>query len=100
MNEWPKVWTVRRPERMSWDVYVQIGVQEDRYALFQAPDAEGRGRLVAVAPGSEAPRYLFVEDTIAQALGEALAPRQEASARHLDDALGLRDRLIARRRSL
>jgi hypothetical protein len=73
------------------NVYIEIGRNENGQRLFLTPD--GRPPLMVVE-GSEPPLYMWIPAYIARALGEALAPRPEASERHLDDALMIRDRLL------
>lgn len=95
-----KVYTVREPERQTVRVYVELNAGPDegdgRYARwFQYRDAEGRIAIMKVAPGDEPPLWDRVPEPIAQALGEALAPRPAATERHLDDAIAVRDRLLA-----
>ena len=90
IKQFPDVFTIYRPERMCYDVYVQIGVDDNGMRIFQTADR----RIEHVPSGQEAPRYATVDVMIAEALGEALAPREEASERHLNDALRVRDRLL------
>lgn len=54
------------------------------------------GEPLLVRPGEEGPMYCRPIPTyIAEALGLALAPRPEFGERHLDDAIAVRDRLLA-----
>lgn len=91
-----KVYTVHRPERMGYNVYVEVGQANDGSKWFATlPNPlYSDGGPVQVAVGEEAPIYMFVPEQIAKALGEALAPRPEATERHLEDAMYTRDRMI------
>lgn len=84
------VYATIEPHRMSVVVYVQIGTDDSGDKMFMTAERD----IVNVALGSEPPFFLRLPIEIAEKVGEALAPRQEASARHLDDAIGVRDRMI------
>lgn len=87
-----EVYVVPELERQTLRVYVQIGEDEEgRYFLTRRDDQP----YVEIVPRmAEPPMYARIEQDIAEALGEALAPRPEATERHLDDALRMRDRLF------
>jgi hypothetical protein len=72
-------------------VYYEIGSNELGTRAFMTGD----GRIVDVEPGAEAPFYLQVAEPVADAVAQAIAPRPEASARHLDDAILIRDEALA-----
>jgi hypothetical protein len=86
---WPKVEAVRRPERRGFDIYVIVGPAPDGGFYYDAG-----GRIEEVPVGAEGPRFMHVSDGVAEALAEALRPAPEAGARHLDDALNVRDRAL------
>lgn len=81
-----KVFAVHRPEMQTMLVYVKIGENEGR-DLFQTYD----GEVHEVPMGREPPLYMRIPDPIAEAVGEALAPRPVATERHLEDAMNTRD---------
>lgn len=70
-------------------VYIETAV-EDGFRWYQGMD----GTLHQVRPGDEPPMYAAIPDEVAEAVGEALAPRPDVTGRHLDDALEVRDRLL------
>jgi hypothetical protein len=86
-----KVFTEYLPAMQSVAVYVREGDAENGGGWFRTASND----VLEVPAGGEAPRYMLVPSLIADAIAEALAPRPEASARHLDDAIAVRDRLLA-----
>lgn len=91
MSDLPKVIVVHEPERESFRVYLQIG-ERDGEKLFRYNDLnDGSPAVQWVEPGQEPPMFIRVDEYVAVALGEALAPRPVATERHLDDALQIRD---------
>lgn len=94
-----KVYTVRDLVRRSTVVYVELGPVPDKpgWRYFQTlmhPDGVGPG-VMEVEPDAEPPIWFRVNDEIAGALAEALSPTPEVTGRHLDDAIMVRDRLLA-----
>jgi hypothetical protein len=81
--------------RNTYLVYVELGeVKSGADAgkrVFLTPNNE----QWIVAINSEAPVYLQVWAPAAEAIAEALRPRPEATERHLDDVIDVRDRMIA-----
>lgn len=86
----PRIPVVYRPEREVYMVYVMLGTTDEGNRLYRAEDG-----VHPVPPNGEAPAYMTVGADIARAIGEALAPRPEATERHLDDAIATRDRLLS-----
>lgn len=87
------VYAIREPERQTVAVYVEVGhVEADGSRYFATQDPSEAP--VHVAAAAEPPLWARVPMGIAEAIGEALAPRPEASERHLDDAIAVRDRLL------
>lgn len=81
--------------RMVYLVRVEYGEPTDEGVRRFASLTEGPPGTFYVRPGEEAPLYMRpIPLDIAEALGKALAPRPEATERHLDDALDVRDRLL------
>lgn len=89
---------VRRPERQCVDLYHKLGpvAEKPGYTWFEGRSAvDGGGtRLMEVADFAEPPLFMRVSDSVAAAVADALRPPVEASARHLDDAIEIRDRLL------
>lgn len=67
------------------------------YLTRDKPDGDySRTAMVhAIAYGHEPPMWDWFPIEVAEALGNALAPRPEFGERHLADALSVRDRLLA-----
>lgn len=87
------VYAIREPARQTVAVYVEVGEDTDGARWFHVQDPlEGPVRVVR---GTEPPLWARVPMWIAEAIGEALAPRPEATERHLDDAIAIRDRLLS-----
>lgn len=87
------VYAIPEPARQSVAVYVEVGEDTDGARWFHVQDPlEGP---VRVEQGQEPPLWARVPMRIAEAIGEALAPRPEATERHLDDAMAVRDRLLS-----
>lgn len=84
------VYAVLEPHRMSVVVYVQVGETDHGSKLFMSNDYS----VTEVAMGQEPPFYLRLPTEIAEQVGKAIAPRPEATERHLDDAIEIRDRLL------
>lgn len=91
-REWPKVHIVPDPVRMQQLVYIELGPASGDERVFATQDDPAR--TVIVRPGSEPPLYMAIRNEVAEALALALAPRPEATERHLDDAIEVRDRLL------
>lgn len=93
-----KVYAHNDPIRQRVVVYVEVSVEEDGGRWFRAGKVNalqsGDTELVLVAPGAEPPMYLSIPYEVAEAVGEALAPRPAVTERHLDDAIVVRDRLL------
>jgi hypothetical protein len=84
-----------RPEMMQTILYIKMGSFKDGWRLFQTRDiSSSRRDYVAVAPGEEPPMYLVLDEAETDAIINALRPQPEASARHLDDTIMVRDRLL------
>lgn len=91
-----RVYATHEIVRQSVLVYVEVGddpATGDRF--FQVQDSSRFRNPVRVAPGEEPPFWMRIPEQIANAVGEALAPRPDVTERHLDDAIGIRDRLLA-----
>jgi hypothetical protein len=89
-----KVFAVREPARRTIAVYVEQHRDNDGTGYFEAPASDGGYQLVKVAATAEPPLWARIPMHIAEAVGEALAPRPEATERHLEDAISVRDRLL------
>ena len=82
------------------NIYVQKGVFASGCKLYEIRNPNPQFQeapFMVVSPGEEAPLYLWVSSEVAQAIGEALAPRSphgEAVDRHLNDTVTVRDRLL------
>lgn len=88
-----RVFTDYKPEMQRVYVYVEMGpevtdLKQSRWYLTAA------GETLEVAPGAEAPFFMKVDERVAEAISIALHPAPEFSARHLGDALTVRDRLL------
>lgn len=88
------VYAIPEPARQSVAVYVEVGREKDGSAWFQVP-VDGGYEVVKVDAYEDPPLWARVPTHIAEAIGEALAPRPEATERHLDDAMAIRDRLLS-----
>lgn len=84
---------VRRPERQQIILYRKLGPVEGKPG-FDWFESGHDGRLMEVPQGTEPPWYMRVSDQAAEAVANALKPPVEAGARHLDDAIEVRDRLL------
>lgn len=85
------------PIRQRVNVYCEGGTDAGtgrRVFLTRGRD-DSPPEVHAVELGAEPPLWDWFPMEVVDALGEALAPRPEASARHLDDAIGVRDRTLA-----
>jgi hypothetical protein len=95
-----KFLTVYDPERVSFRVYLRLTDEPNEQGAFlyrsgHDPKLHCSPEVVAVWPGQEPPLYMRIEEGLARALAEALAPRPEFGERHLNDAIEVRDRLLA-----
>lgn len=91
-----KVYAIPEPERQTVRVYVEVGgATDDGARHFRTTSADGVPTVTKVPPGAEPPMFMRLEMDVAVAVADALTSRPEASARHLDDALTVRDRLLA-----
>lgn len=89
-----RVWAQHDLTRDAVLVYVQVNVSDNPNDKRTFLGDHGQ-RIYEVAPGAEAPLYMPPIPThIAEQIGLALAPRPEATERHLDDAINVRDRLL------
>ncbi len=90
-----KVYAIVEPARQTVAVYVETGEDRDGTRFFATQGLAGQVLAQErVPPGGEPPMWARVPWRIAEAIGEALAPRPVATARHLDDAIVVRDRLL------
>jgi hypothetical protein len=93
-----RIYTHHDPIRQRVNIYVQVSEEEDGSRWFQAggdpSKFHGAGELTRVPQGQEPPLWGWVSDEIAEALGKALAPPPDFGARHLEDAIDVRDRLL------
>lgn len=93
-----RVYAEREWARQTIAVYVELrGPDEHGDRLFETFVTHGEDATltaVRVRHGEPPPMWLRIPVQVAQALGEALAPRPEVTERHLDDALVVRDRLL------
>jgi hypothetical protein len=78
------------PIRQRVLVYCEVGEQDGR-RIFQTREPQN----VVVALGEEPPLWDWFPLEVVTELAEALSPRPAASERHLDDAIAVRDRLLA-----
>lgn len=85
-----KVHAIHEIERNSVRIYIEVGIDADGRHLYLKPD----GHPVGIFPGAEPPLYMRLDQMIAEAIAEALSPPPVASARHLDDAIEVRDRVM------
>jgi hypothetical protein len=90
-----KVYAIPEPVRRSVAVYVEVNREEDGSAWFETTSLDGGREVVKVDAYAEPPLWARVPVHFAEAIGEALAPRPAATERHLDDAIAVRDRLLA-----
>jgi hypothetical protein len=81
-----KVHVADDPIRQRKLIYVQVS-DDGLVRRFQGPDEVDYD----VRQGEEPPLYASVPYFIADAIGEALAPRPAFSERHLEDAIKVRD---------
>lgn len=79
------------PVKQQTIVLIELGTDDHGVMHFM----DERGAAVPVLMGQEPPTYMTIPIQVAKAIGEALAPRPEASARHLNDAIEVRDRLLS-----
>jgi hypothetical protein len=85
---------VDKPERHSFLVYCELRQLENGARIFQSNI--GPPSVHEVFPDQEPPTFMEpISYELANALGEALAPRPVATERHLDDAITTRDRLLS-----
>jgi hypothetical protein len=75
-------------------IFVRMGHFKDGWTLYQGRNAEGLPTYDATAPQTEPPLYLSLGMAEAEAIVRVLAPPPDASARHLDDTIMVRDRLL------
>jgi hypothetical protein len=76
-------------------LYNRLGHFKDGCGLFTTRGGvETPTELMAVAPGNEPPIYLIIGREEADAIANAISPRPQATERHLDDAINVRDRLL------
>lgn len=91
-----KVYTVPQPERQSVAIYVIMREEDDgtKHCLFM--DRQSARKIQRVPMGGELPYYMILPDEIAEPLADALRPpfEPDATERHLDDAVEVRDRLL------
>ena len=80
------------PMRQRVNVYCEIGEHEGA-RLFATRGDETTG-AVRVPLGAEPPLWDWFPLQVVSELAEALSPRPAATERHLDDALGTRDKLL------
>jgi hypothetical protein len=92
-----RVFAIKDLPREAINIYVEFGVREDGTRIYQTQITDtGNHTLVNVGPGGEAPMYCKpIPMHIAEQIAEALSPRPEATERHLDDAIDVRDRALS-----
>jgi len=84
------------PIRQRALVYRCVGTDERGRDLYSTRgDIDRVPEVIAVEPGHEPPLWDWFPWEVVTALGNALAPRPEVTERHLEDALTVRDRLLA-----
>lgn len=91
------VYAVSDPIRRQMVVYVEVNGDPNASGLSRwfSYVEDGSPMVMEVAAGAEPPAYMRVDMRIAEHIAEALAPRPEATERHLDDAIAIRDRLLS-----
>lgn len=91
------------PIRQRVNVYCEMGAGDDGTRLFQVrhhdplyeePDTNLPPGIHRVPTGAEPPLWDWYPLEVVSELAEALNPRPPATARHLDDAIEVRDRLM------
>lgn len=81
--------------RMRYNVFLEVSGEDGR-RFFQTRGNDGTPPEVIEVPlGMEPPLWDWFPYQVAEQLGELLAPRPQATERHLDDAIGVRDRLLS-----
>jgi hypothetical protein len=84
------------PIRQRVLVYCRLPDNRDGDKVYMTRGGDGHASEVrTVSYGHEPPLWDWFPWEVAEALGEVLAPRPEFSERFLEDALTVRDRLLA-----
>lgn len=78
------------PARDHHDIYI---VNDDG-TYVTAGTERTMSAVVKVPAGEPGPVFISIPDRWAAEIAEALAPRPQATERHLDDAIAVRDRLL------
>jgi hypothetical protein len=85
---------VRDPAREAYNIYIHVGTDNDGNRFYLTQDPDGRLKNERIHPNAEAPLYMRIPNHVADAIAEELRPLPEASGRHLNDAIVVRDRLL------
>lgn len=75
-------------------IYCKMGSYEDGCRMYATRPHGPAPYWMIVAPMEEPPLYLVIGTQEADAIAEAIQQRPEATERHLDDAMDVRDRLL------
>jgi hypothetical protein len=82
--------------RARFNVYMEVNTDSgSTVRRFMTRGRDGEPPMIKEVPmGNEPPLWDWFPEEIAADLAEALAPRPQATERHLDDAIDVRDRLL------
>jgi hypothetical protein len=78
------------PIRQRVIVLIEAGVDSSNVQHY----LNAEGDAVPVRLGEEPPIYLSLDMRVAAEVAKVLTPQPDVTARHLDDALAMRDRLL------
>jgi hypothetical protein len=84
----------RDPLKEQMIIYCKVGTFADGCRMYATQTQNDPPFFMIIAPQEEPPLYLRIGDQEADAIADAIRPRPQVNERHLDDTIGVRDRLL------